>query len=168
MNFDPAGRYRGFVAFVVIFLGFTWKSKREEALLAGQFGAAFEGHRRETGFFLPRLSPPIVKSASVPASASQLGPRQRLTCGSSFRTWGSDASLESKSYHVACTGLFPPSLGVIGHHEAHRFDLVDLTVSNFENVRGRKIERLEVHIHVIDAGNAHDFHGLLVHRLPKL
>jgi len=50
------GRYRGIVAFAIILAGFVWKSKREEALLAGQFGAAFEEHRRHTGFFLPRLS----------------------------------------------------------------------------------------------------------------
>jgi protein-S-isoprenylcysteine O-methyltransferase Ste14 len=50
------GRYRGIVAFAIILTGFIWKSKREEALLAGQFGAAFEEHRRDAGFFLPRLS----------------------------------------------------------------------------------------------------------------
>jgi protein-S-isoprenylcysteine O-methyltransferase Ste14 len=50
------GRYRGIVAFAILLAGFAWKSKREEALLAGQFGAAFEEHRRHTGFFLPRLS----------------------------------------------------------------------------------------------------------------
>ncbi|HUA01239.1 MAG TPA: isoprenylcysteine carboxylmethyltransferase family protein [Candidatus Aquilonibacter sp.] len=50
------GRYRGIVAFLIILVGFIWKSKREETLLAGQFGAAFEEHRRHTGFFLPRLS----------------------------------------------------------------------------------------------------------------
>jgi protein-S-isoprenylcysteine O-methyltransferase Ste14 len=50
------GKYRGIVAFAVILAGFVWKSKREEALLAGQFGAAFDEHRRLTGFFLPRLS----------------------------------------------------------------------------------------------------------------
>ncbi|MGD0956569.1 MAG: isoprenylcysteine carboxylmethyltransferase family protein [Candidatus Acidiferrales bacterium] len=50
------GRYRALVAFAIILLGFTWKSKREEALLASQFGAAFEEHRRRTGFFLPRFS----------------------------------------------------------------------------------------------------------------
>ena len=50
------GRYRGIVAFAIILAGFVWKSKKEEALLAGQFGAAFEEHRRHTGFFLPRLS----------------------------------------------------------------------------------------------------------------
>lgn len=52
------GRYRGLVAFVIILLGFTWKSKKEEALLAGEFGEAFEEHRRHTGFFLPRFSRP--------------------------------------------------------------------------------------------------------------
>jgi protein-S-isoprenylcysteine O-methyltransferase Ste14 len=50
------GRYRGIVAFAIILCGFIWKSKKEEALLAGQFGPAFEEHRRHTGFFLPRLS----------------------------------------------------------------------------------------------------------------
>jgi protein-S-isoprenylcysteine O-methyltransferase Ste14 len=50
------GRYRGIAAFAIILAGFVWKSKREEALLAGQFGAAFDEHRRHTGFFLPRLS----------------------------------------------------------------------------------------------------------------
>jgi protein-S-isoprenylcysteine O-methyltransferase Ste14 len=50
------GRYRGIVAFAIILASFVWKSKREEALLAGQFGAAFDEHRRHRGFFLPRLS----------------------------------------------------------------------------------------------------------------
>lgn len=50
------GRYRGIAAFAIILAGFVWKSKREEALLAGQFGTAFDEHRRHTGFFLPRLS----------------------------------------------------------------------------------------------------------------
>lgn len=50
------GRYRGIVAFVIILISLIRKSKQEEALLAGQFGEAFEEHRRHTGFFLPRLS----------------------------------------------------------------------------------------------------------------
>lgn len=50
------GCYRGIVAFAIILAGFVWKSKREERLLAGQFGPAFEEHRRHTGFFLPRFS----------------------------------------------------------------------------------------------------------------
>ncbi|HEX4074727.1 MAG TPA: isoprenylcysteine carboxylmethyltransferase family protein [Candidatus Acidoferrales bacterium] len=50
------GRYRGIVAFAIMLIAFIWKSKKEEALLAGQFGMAFDEHRRHTGFFLPRLS----------------------------------------------------------------------------------------------------------------
>jgi protein-S-isoprenylcysteine O-methyltransferase Ste14 len=41
----------------VIMGGFWIKAKREEALLAAQFGADFEQHRRATGFLLPRLKP---------------------------------------------------------------------------------------------------------------
>jgi protein-S-isoprenylcysteine O-methyltransferase Ste14 len=50
------GRYRGLVAFAIILVGYIWKSKREEKLLASEFGPAFEEHKRLTGFFLPRLS----------------------------------------------------------------------------------------------------------------
>ena len=50
------GRYRGIAAFAIILASLIRKSKQEEALLAGQFGPAFEEHRRQTGFFLPRLS----------------------------------------------------------------------------------------------------------------
>ena len=39
----------------VIIIGFVIKAKREEALLAGQFGEAFEEHRTQTGFLLPKL-----------------------------------------------------------------------------------------------------------------
>jgi protein-S-isoprenylcysteine O-methyltransferase Ste14 len=50
------GGWRAVVAFAILLAGFVYKSRREEALLAGQFGAAFEEHRRRTGFFLPRIS----------------------------------------------------------------------------------------------------------------
>jgi len=50
------GRYRALVAFAIVLAGFIRKSKREEALLAKQFGSEFEEHRRRTGFFLPRLT----------------------------------------------------------------------------------------------------------------
>lgn len=50
------GRYRGLLAFALILAGFAWKSKREEKLLASEFGPAFEEHKRLTGFFLPRWS----------------------------------------------------------------------------------------------------------------
>jgi protein-S-isoprenylcysteine O-methyltransferase Ste14 len=52
------GRYRAFAAFLIVLCSLIWKSKREEKLLSGQFGEAFEEHRRRTGFFLPRLLRP--------------------------------------------------------------------------------------------------------------
>lgn len=52
------GTYRFLVVFFIVLAGFTMKAKREEALLSREFGAAFEEHRRQTGFFLPRLSQP--------------------------------------------------------------------------------------------------------------
>ncbi len=50
------GKYRALVAFVIMLAGFAWKASREEALLSGEFGPAFEEHKRVTGFFLPRFS----------------------------------------------------------------------------------------------------------------
>ncbi|MGH9683286.1 MAG: methyltransferase family protein [Candidatus Acidiferrales bacterium] len=50
------GEYRGLVALAIFIVGFARKAKREESLLAGQFGPAFEEHKRLTGFFLPRIS----------------------------------------------------------------------------------------------------------------
>lgn len=49
------GRYRALLAFAIMLAGFAWKASREEALLAGEFGPAFDEHKRLTGFFLPRL-----------------------------------------------------------------------------------------------------------------
>jgi len=48
-------RWRCFIGICVIVLGFWVKAKREEAMLARQFGAAFEEHKQHTGFLLPRL-----------------------------------------------------------------------------------------------------------------
>jgi protein-S-isoprenylcysteine O-methyltransferase Ste14 len=48
-------RWRCVVGVGVIILGLWIKAKREEAMLAGQFGTAFEEHRRRTGFLLPKL-----------------------------------------------------------------------------------------------------------------
>ena len=48
-------RWRCVAGVVVIMIGFVIKAKREEALLAGQFGDAFQEHRKHTGFLLPRL-----------------------------------------------------------------------------------------------------------------
>jgi protein-S-isoprenylcysteine O-methyltransferase Ste14 len=50
------GRYIALAAFALFLAGLTVKAKMEEALLSGEFGAAFDEHRRQTGFFLPRLS----------------------------------------------------------------------------------------------------------------
>ena len=50
------GRYRAIVAFAIMLAGFAWKASREEALLKGEFGPAFEEHKRATGFFLPHFS----------------------------------------------------------------------------------------------------------------
>ena len=52
------GRYAALLAFAIYLGAFWWKARQEETLLAGQFGAAFEEHRRSTGFLLPRLSSP--------------------------------------------------------------------------------------------------------------
>jgi protein-S-isoprenylcysteine O-methyltransferase Ste14 len=49
------GRYAALLAFAIYFAGFCFKARKEEALLAGQFGPAFEEHRRGTGFLLPKL-----------------------------------------------------------------------------------------------------------------
>ena len=48
------GEYRALVGFAVIAIGFVVKAKREESLLTKEFGPAFDKHRRQTGFFLPR------------------------------------------------------------------------------------------------------------------
>lgn len=44
------------LALVLFLADITWKSKREEALLAREFGPAFDDHRRRTGFYFPRFS----------------------------------------------------------------------------------------------------------------
>lgn len=49
-------RYRALIAFVLILVGIIWKARKEEALLASEFGSEFDEHRRHTGFFLPRFS----------------------------------------------------------------------------------------------------------------
>jgi protein-S-isoprenylcysteine O-methyltransferase Ste14 len=48
--------YRALLGVLVIYIGFARKAKKEESFLAAQFGPAFDAHRRQTGFFLPRLS----------------------------------------------------------------------------------------------------------------
>ncbi len=48
-------RWRCVFAVCIIMIGFAIKAKREEALLAAQFGEAFKKHVRHTGFLLPRI-----------------------------------------------------------------------------------------------------------------
>jgi len=50
------GNYRALLAFVLILVSLIYKARLEEALLTREFGAAFDEHRRHTGFFLPRFS----------------------------------------------------------------------------------------------------------------
>jgi protein-S-isoprenylcysteine O-methyltransferase Ste14 len=50
------GEYRALVALAIAVFGFVRKARKEESFLAGQFSAAFEQHRRLTGFFLRRFS----------------------------------------------------------------------------------------------------------------
>lgn len=47
--------WRCVLGVAVIMIGFVIKAKREEALLKGQFGEAFDEHMRHTGFLLPKL-----------------------------------------------------------------------------------------------------------------
>jgi protein-S-isoprenylcysteine O-methyltransferase Ste14 len=51
-----AGTYGALVTFAFTLAALGYKAKKEETLLAGEFGAAFDEHRRRTGFLLPRLS----------------------------------------------------------------------------------------------------------------
>ena len=50
------GEYRGLLAVGMLLTGFIRKARKEESFLAAEFGAAFNEHRRRTGFFLPRIS----------------------------------------------------------------------------------------------------------------
>ena len=47
--------WRCAVGLVLAYAGFWLKARREEAVLAGEFGVKFEEHLRETGMFFPRI-----------------------------------------------------------------------------------------------------------------
>ena len=47
--------WRCVLGVILIMMGYVIKARREERLLAGQFGADFEEHRKHTGFLLPRF-----------------------------------------------------------------------------------------------------------------
>jgi protein-S-isoprenylcysteine O-methyltransferase Ste14 len=50
------GQVRGVIAFVIIWLSFYIKARREESLLSAEFGSRFVEHQQHTGMFLPRIS----------------------------------------------------------------------------------------------------------------
>jgi protein-S-isoprenylcysteine O-methyltransferase Ste14 len=49
------GEVRALLAFVIAWLSFYIKARREESFLSHEFGAGFIEHQRHTGMFLPRL-----------------------------------------------------------------------------------------------------------------
>ncbi|MFZ3200211.1 MAG: isoprenylcysteine carboxylmethyltransferase family protein [Candidatus Acidiferrales bacterium] len=51
-----SGRCGALMVLGLALIAVVVKARREEALLAGEFGPAFDEHRRHTGFFLPRFS----------------------------------------------------------------------------------------------------------------
>jgi protein-S-isoprenylcysteine O-methyltransferase Ste14 len=50
------GEYRAILGFAIILLGFIKKARKEELFLQTQFGAGFDEHKRQTGFFFPRFT----------------------------------------------------------------------------------------------------------------
>jgi protein-S-isoprenylcysteine O-methyltransferase Ste14 len=51
------GEWRGLLSVFVAFFSFLIKARKEEALLSGEFGSAFEDHLARTGMFFPRRRP---------------------------------------------------------------------------------------------------------------
>ena len=50
------GHARGLLGFVILWLSFYFKARREENFLRQEFGEGFEEHARRTGMFLPKLT----------------------------------------------------------------------------------------------------------------
>lgn len=50
------GKYRVIIGFGMFLAGLVMKAKKEESFLAEEFGAAFEEHKKKTGFLLPKFS----------------------------------------------------------------------------------------------------------------
>jgi len=50
-----SGQWRALVGAAIIIVGHWEKSRREEALLASQFGSSYEEYRKRTGSLLPRF-----------------------------------------------------------------------------------------------------------------
>jgi len=61
----------------LIVLAFCLKARKEEAMLAGQFGEAFRDHRRRTGFLLPRVWYVSTRQLDQPAGKSQDAEKSR-------------------------------------------------------------------------------------------
>jgi protein-S-isoprenylcysteine O-methyltransferase Ste14 len=55
-NAITVGQVRGLIGFLVIWLSFYVKARREESFLAQEFGANFNEHTQHTGMFLPKFS----------------------------------------------------------------------------------------------------------------
>lgn len=51
------GEWRGLLAFLLLLVNYAIKARKEEHLLATQFGPGFEAHAARTGFLFPRLRP---------------------------------------------------------------------------------------------------------------
>ena len=50
------GEWRGIIAFVLLVINYSIKAKREERMLARQFGNEFQVHQKQTGFLLPKFA----------------------------------------------------------------------------------------------------------------
>ncbi len=50
------GHARGLLGFLILWLSFYFKARREENFLRQEFGEGFEEHVRHTGMFLPKLT----------------------------------------------------------------------------------------------------------------
>ena len=50
------GQLRGFIAVVLLYIGFTMKSHIEERFMTNTFGAEYDEYRRTTGGIVPRLT----------------------------------------------------------------------------------------------------------------
>jgi len=50
------GHARGLLGFVILWLSFYFKARREENFLRQEFGEGFKEHARHTGMFLPKLT----------------------------------------------------------------------------------------------------------------
>jgi len=49
------GQWRGTVAFLMLLVNYSIKARREERILAQEFGEEFESQREQTGFLLPKV-----------------------------------------------------------------------------------------------------------------